>query len=592
MQSTTSPSLRTALYARVSTDEQRQGQTIDSQIEELRRFVDQKSWRLVSLYKDEGWSGSILGRPALDRLRDDASRGLLDVVLVNDVDRLARDVTHLGVIKRDLAHHGVSLIFRKLPSDNSPTNNLLVNILGSFAEFERELIADRTRRGRRHKIETRQQFLGCLAAYGFRYVPRQHSVSGEGELQIVPGEARVVKDMYRWVDQNGLSARQVVAQLNDQKIPPRKGHGPWQRSSALRILRSETYAGVWYYGKLETRGSYGDTSMAATRPRRTTRLRGRSEWLPVRLPQHLHIIDRAQWERVQRQLDRNIAFSPRHSKHNYLLRGLVRCGGCSSTYVGDPVHGRFYYRCWRRCRGYPTVLEEVLNEAVWRAVIAVVLNPNVITSKLATVLERRRTRSRESATSGREPDRDFQDLVREETRLIDAYRTGILPAAALGHELEKIAARRSGLEARRVNTPSTHEHLSEALPESVAEFLQAAALRLPTLTQPERQRFLQLLIRQVTFEGQRIKIAGRIPYNDSSAPEPPSNCTDAPVEDKPQRRSLTETPASLSSVSCRIAPTELALHGHNAVVEFELTATLDRTRPQRPRDEKTGRFAA
>jgi site-specific DNA recombinase len=591
MQSPPSPSFRAALYARVSTDEQRQGQTIDSQVEELRQFVVQKSWRLASLYKDEGWSGSILGRPALDHLRDDASKGFFDVVIVNDVDRLARDVTHLGVIKRDLAHHGVTLVFRKLPSDNSPTNNLLVNILGSFAEFERELITDRTRRGRRHKIETRQQFLGCIGAYGFRYVPRQRSVSGEGELQILPGEARIVKDMYRWVDREGLSARQVIARLNDQKTPPRKRHGLWQRSSALRILRSETYAGVWHYNKHETRGSHGDMSMATTRPRRSTRLRGRSEWLPVRLPQHLHIINRTQWDRVQRQLDRNIAFSPRHSKHNYLLRGLVKCGGCSAPYVGDPSHGRFYYRCWRRCRHYPTILEEVLNETVWRALIAVVLNPDVITRQLAAVLERRRTRTRESANSGPELDRDFEDFVRKETRLIDAYRTGILPAAVLGHELEKIAARRSGLEARRVNTPSTHEDLSETLPESVAEFLQAAALRLPTLTQPDRQRFLQLLIRQVTFEGQRIKIVGRIPTA-GGATDPPPIRTDPPLEDKDRRHALTEKPPSLTAVSCRIVPIELASHGRNSVIEFELTVALDRTRPQRPRDAKTGRFAA
>src|SRR5205823_927304 len=153
--------LRLAIYARVSSEEQREGQTIDSQIAELERFAREKGWALAGVYKDEGWSGALLSRPALDRLRDDAARKLCDLVLLNDVDRLARDVAHLGIVKRDLERSGVRVVFRKLPSDESPTYNLMVNVLGSFAEFEREMIIDRTRRGRRHKVEVRQQFLGA-----------------------------------------------------------------------------------------------------------------------------------------------------------------------------------------------------------------------------------------------------------------------------------------------------------------------------------------------------------------------------------------------------------------------------------------------
>src|SRR3984893_14653222 len=170
MPETADAGLRLAIYARVSTEEQREGQTIDSQVAELERFAREKSWLIAAIYKDEGWSGGVMERPELDRLRDDAQKGVFDAVLINDVDRLARDVAHLGVIKRDLERKGIKVIFRKLPSDASPTNNLMVNILGSFAEFERELISDRTRRGRRHKVEVRKQYLGSNTSYGYRYV--------------------------------------------------------------------------------------------------------------------------------------------------------------------------------------------------------------------------------------------------------------------------------------------------------------------------------------------------------------------------------------------------------------------------------------
>src|ERR1700694_3007352 len=214
---------RPAIPARVSTEEQREGQTIDSQVSELERFAREKSWLIAGIYKDEGWSGGVMERPELDRLRDDAQKGVFDAVLISDVGRLARDVAHLGVIKRDLERKGIKVIFRKMPSDDSPTNNLMVNILGSFAEFERELISDRTRRGRRHKVEVRKQYLGSNTAYGYRYVPIDRVAGTDGILEVNPEEARVVQQMFEWVDQEGLSGRRVLNRLNDLKIPPKKG---------------------------------------------------------------------------------------------------------------------------------------------------------------------------------------------------------------------------------------------------------------------------------------------------------------------------------------------------------------------------------
>jgi Recombinase/Resolvase, N terminal domain len=133
------------------------------------------------------------------------------------------------------ARKAVQVVFRKLPAEQSPTHNLMVNILGSFAEFERELILDRTRRGGRHKVEVRKQFLGGLAPYGFRYVE----------------EATIVRQMFEWVDKQGLSSRKIVQRLSSMNAPPRKKGKRWGKSSVLRILRSETYAGVWHYNKHE-----------------------------------------------------------------------------------------------------------------------------------------------------------------------------------------------------------------------------------------------------------------------------------------------------------------------------------------------------
>jgi len=129
-----------AIYCRVSTEEQKEGRTIESQIKELEDFAQINSHVITARYIDEGWSGSILNRPELDRLRDGADKGLFEAVLVNDVDRLSRELAHLGIIKKDLEKKNVKLVFKKLPNNGDPISNFMVNMLGSFAEFERELI--------------------------------------------------------------------------------------------------------------------------------------------------------------------------------------------------------------------------------------------------------------------------------------------------------------------------------------------------------------------------------------------------------------------------------------------------------------------
>src|SRR5215212_7503125 len=480
MPTDTTKTLRVVLYARVSSEEQREGQTIDSQVAELEHFAGTKGWDITGIYKDDGWSGSMLVRPELDRLRDDASKGLFDAVLINDVDRLARDVSHLGIIKRDLERHSVDVIFRKLPAEKSPTYNLMVNILGSFAEFEREMIIDRTRRGRRHKVEVRKQYLGSNAPYGFHYVPKDKASGKEGYLKIAAEEATVIRQMFEWVDQEGLSARRVVDRLNEMKVPPHKGGAAWAKSSVLRILRCETYVGVWHYNKYEScePKNSGKGGKYKRLLKCSLRKRDKSEWLPVALSDHLRIVERDQWERVQQQLDRNIAFSPRNAKHEYLLKGLVKCGGCGSRYVGDPCHGRFYYRCLARCKTYSTVREESLDSVVWEAIKEAILNPSIITDQLAHLYHRRVKSTEQLKKDSDDIDSLLERLKKEEERILEAYRMSVLSPIQLAKELEKLHGRKNLLESRKAS-PSDSENQMESgsLRRSLTDYCKIAAER-------------------------------------------------------------------------------------------------------------------
>ncbi len=513
MQETSGNKLRVALYCRVSTEEQREGQTIDSQIRELEKFVAEKDWTTTGTYKDDGWSGAVLARPELDHLRDDASRGLFDIVLINDVDRLARDVTHLGVIKRDLERLGVRTVFRKLPGEQSPTQNLLVNILGSFAEFEKELIADRTRRGKRHKVEVRKQFLGSIPPYGFRYVSRSRSASGEGQLEILAKEAATVRAMYGWVADEGLSAQRVLRRLNDLKLPPRKGARKWAKSSVLRILRSEVYAGVWYFNKhqsSEPRKRSGSEKYRRSL-RTSNRLRPRSDWLPVRLPDDLRTVDPALWRCVQEQLNRNVSFSRRNAKHTYLLAGLVKCGGCNGAYVGNPSHGRFSYRCSNRCKKYRTISEAYLGGTVWNAVAEALQNPSIFARAIKDIRSHRQataTKSNEDKTLS------LQQIDSEEARVIEAYRMEFLSPEQLSRELAMLKSRREALkESASAPIPPDTDQQRAAVRRPLEEYCKLAAAKLKTVDEERKQQILRLMLTRVTFEGDRVRIAGAIPVD-------------------------------------------------------------------------------
>jgi site-specific DNA recombinase len=514
---------RVALYARVSTEEQREGQTIDSQIAELEKFAKQKSWVVLDVYKDEGWSGSVLARPELDRLRDDAKNKLFHAVLANDVDRLARDVTHLGVVRRDLERHGVRLLFPKLPLEANANSNFMMNIFGSFAEFERELIADRTRRGRRYKAEVRKKYIGCLPPYGYRYTTISRSGTPDGTLEIEPEHAAVIQKMFTWVDEEGLSCLAVMRRLTQLGIPTPKGFGRWRSSTVHRILRRETYAGLWHYGKCESVEPLDpvkpDTYRKSLKSAR--RFRPRDEWIPVHLPEELHIVDRSRWERAQRQLDRNRPFSSRHSKHNYLLHGLTRCGSCKTRYIGEKRSGearytQYYYRCGAGCKAYPWIREERLNDVIWNSLKNALANPAMVEQYVRKLRGLRKPKLSTQKEGTAKRDAALQQYESKELRAIESYRAGSLTSSELANTLDEINREKKALDSSQNqlwNSATTAAAAKRTLDDYCRKVLQS----MEDASFENRQRLLRLLISEIIFEGVQVRIRGALNVDQYSA---------------------------------------------------------------------------
>src|SRR5260370_3012210 len=141
--------MRVGLYARVSTTRQAEAETIKQQLDLLGAAVAGRGWVLDEqhVYRDDGYSGARLGRPGLDRLRDHAALADLDVVLVTAPDRLARNYVHQVLLLEELAGRGCQVEFLDRPMSSDPHDQLLLQIRGAGAEYERTLIAERMRRG-------------------------------------------------------------------------------------------------------------------------------------------------------------------------------------------------------------------------------------------------------------------------------------------------------------------------------------------------------------------------------------------------------------------------------------------------------------
>ena len=145
--------LEVAIYARVSSDQQAERHTIDSQLGDLKARASGDGHRVRDdmLFIDNGHSGASLVRPALERLRDVASLSALDLVYVHAPDRLARSYAHQALLLEEFASAGVQVVFLNRAIGDSPEDNLLLQLQGMFAEYERAKVLERSRRGKRHR---------------------------------------------------------------------------------------------------------------------------------------------------------------------------------------------------------------------------------------------------------------------------------------------------------------------------------------------------------------------------------------------------------------------------------------------------------
>ncbi len=337
-----------ALYARVSTKRQQQTQTIEQQLARLQASVAaQPGWRVAEehIYRDDGYSGTKLSRPGLDRLRDRAALAAFERVLITSPDRLARAYVHQVLLIDELTQHGCPVEFLDRPMTDDPHDQLVLQIRGAVAEYERTLIADRMRRGRLAKLHAGLLLPWTRAPYGYVLDPERPR--DPARVRVDPVHAAVVRQIFAWYTdpQTPLSLYMIAKRLSEASLPTPSGRARWNVASIRELLRSPAYAGMAYSGR--TRPAPARVRTSALRPVGPGESQQRTpqeEWIAIAVPA---LVSQATYDAAQAQLDRNKQFARRNNTaHDYLLRGLVSCGHCRLACTGrSRPRGYAYYIC-------------------------------------------------------------------------------------------------------------------------------------------------------------------------------------------------------------------------------------------------------
>ena len=334
-------------------------------------------------FVDDGYSGATLIRPALDRLRDLVNVGAIDRIYVHSPDRLARNYAYQVLLLDEWRRRGVEVVFLNRPLGQSPEDDLLLQVQGIVAEYERAKIMERSRRGKKHAAQSGSLNVMSGAPFGYRYVSVREG-EGQARFELVAEQARVVQQIFSWIGRDRCSLAEVCRRLHKASTPTATGKPIWSREAVWHVLQNSAYMGQAAYGKthMMPRGKNSRLRSARghpTEPRRTKAPKpaDRQEWVFVAVPA---LVDEVLFRAAHAQLDENRSRARQgRRRHGYLLQGLTCCAKCGYAYYGKTLRqlcaGRqmrdfLYYRCsgsdGYRFGGEPICSNAQIQATSWR----------------------------------------------------------------------------------------------------------------------------------------------------------------------------------------------------------------------------------
>jgi site-specific DNA recombinase len=524
-----------AIYARVSSEQQREENTIASQTASLIEFAKSHDLEVPEewVFEDKGYSGATLERPGLERVRDLAAEGHIQVVLAYAPDRLSRKYAYQILLIEELARHGVETLFVRAPQGDSAEDQLLVQFQGMIAEYERAQILERSRRGKRHRAHSGEISVLSGAPYGYRYIRKTDEAPAA--YTVYEAEAGIVWRIYEMYTLQGLSIGEITRRLNAEGIPTRKVSARWERSTVWAVLRNPAYRGVACFGK--TRASARTRVMRPQRRRGVTaptmtegHERPREEWIEIPVPA---LVSEESFARAQELLQENKIRSRRRTIEPSVVQGLVSCQKCGYAFARTSTRTSarkiHYYKCigsdsWRKlggpvCDNRRLVRQDLLDHIVWAEVIRLLENPTLIQQEL----DRRLAAARSSDPTKKHEQNLQRELIhvgKGIERLLNAYQEGLLSIDQLRERMPGLRQREQMLrtELRAIADQVNDRAAFLRLAETLTAFLTRLRSTAETLNVAERQRIVRLLVKDVLVGDSDITIRHSIPIPSGSPP--------------------------------------------------------------------------
>lgn len=533
-----------AIYARVSSDRQKEEHTIGSQILALTEYARNEAYMVPEewIFQDEGYSGATLVRPGLERLRDLASEGQIETVLAYSPDRLSRKYAYQVLLIEEFARHGVDVEFIKSPKATTPEEELLLQFQGMIAEYERAQIVERSRRGKRYRAKAGSVSVLSGAPYGYRYIKKTDT--SEAHYEVIEEQAEVVRKVFKLYTEDGLSINAIARWLNDHAIPTRKGISKWERSTVWGMLRNPAYKGTACFGKTEQ-----IERRKVTRPLRqrggfsprcsSARERPRSEWIEIPVPA---LVRESTFSLAKEKLEQNKRFSLRRTIEPTLLQGMLVCNRCGYAFYRCSTRTSkrkiYYYRCLgsddyrylngRVCQNRP-IRQDYLDDVVWKHVLQLLENPQLIRAEI----RRRIKQIQDSSPTKRRKEAIEKEIIRVDKsieKLLDAYQEGLI-------RLEELRKRMPGLRRRQGTLNSELNSLEAAtanqkgflrLAENLEDFLTRMRETADSMNLTDRQKILRLLVKEILVDLETIKIKHSIPVTGPSSGSGPLERPETP----------------------------------------------------------------
>jgi site-specific DNA recombinase len=515
-----------AAYYRVSTSNQEEHQTIQTQVLAVKEFAEKNGYEIVQEYKDDGWSGDILARPDLDQLRQDVrdKNRVWEAVLMYDPDRLARRYSYQELVTDELREAGVEVIFVTTPAPKNSEDKILHGVKGLFAEYERAKISERFRLGKLRKAKE-GHILTSEPLYGYNYIRKNDKTPGYYEIN--EEEARVVRMMYKWVANEGLTIRAVIKRLKEMNIKPRKSkRGVWATSHVSKLLKHKGYIGEAHWGKTYAVVPEKPLKEQKYKKHKKTSRRDRpeNEWYIIPIPV---IIDQELYERARAQIGRNLNFASRNKKNEYLLSGILWCV-CGRRRCGcSPMGGKhLYYRCNDRIHRFPlppSCLEKGLNarvadDLVWKKVGTLISSPELLFKQAERWFNTQETKSEETLVDIKELEKEIAKLKDQEGRYNKAYGAGVFSLEQLKGYVDHVRERIGTIQSQISKTRQGRNQITNlGIPtkDEITSFTKEAAevLNDKSLSFALKREIVLDTVEKVVGTQKELRVSGYIPVN-------------------------------------------------------------------------------